>query len=175
MIWKVCISQLVLSFFSSPERDIRLGFAFWCWVILTGLLPLQDQLYGPDVGTDTPSGLKRIIQSLDRLLPGIGIKNTFHSVQDLTHQKIVDVLGRSGQFTRISISRNVSNLSIGHLNVSVLNLLRSSNVKSLSLATSICDADGLNLTGRDVFSGTRLSSFSNAYTNHLTLSFLKTQ
>lgn len=118
---------------------------------------MQDQLYGPALGSGTPRSLKQIIHSLDRLLPGIAIKNTFHAFQDLTHQKIVDVLGRNGQSTRIPISMIVSDLFIGHLNVSVLNLFRRSNIKSLSLAISICDADGLNLTGRDVFSGVALT------------------
>ena len=127
-------------------------------VILTGTLPLQDQLYGPSLGSGTPCSLKQIIQCLDRLLPGIAINNTFHAVQDLTHQKIVDTLGRSGQSTRIPIFRIVSDLLTGHLNAFVLNLFRRSNIKSLSLAASICDADGLNLSGRDAFSGMGLTS-----------------
>lgn len=47
----------------------------------------------------------------------------------------------------------MSILPSGHLNVQVLNILRTSEIKSLSLTMSINDAHGLNLAGRDILPG----------------------
>ena len=42
---------------------------------------------------------------------------------------------------------------LGHLNVYVLDMLRTSEIKSLDLTASVSDASGLNIAGRDVFPG----------------------
>ena len=74
------------------------------------------------------------------------------------HQKIVDILGCSRHSTRIHVPKIISDLLTGHLNASVLNHFRRLNIKSLSLAASVCDADGLNLTSCGAFSGMGLGS-----------------
>ena len=73
------------------------------------------------------------------------------------HQKIVDILGCSGHSTHIHVPKIISDLLTSHLNASVLNHFHRLNIKSLSLAASVCDADGLNLTS-NAFSGMGLGS-----------------
>lgn len=58
-------------------------------------------------------------------------------------------------FDAYMIHSRIFILPLGHLNVHVLNALRMSEIKSLSLTTSINDADGLNLAGRDILPGER--------------------
>jgi hypothetical protein len=56
-----------------------------------------DELYGPYLGSETPRGLKQLLESLDQIIPGIGIKERFYILEDLTHQKIAEVLGYNGR------------------------------------------------------------------------------
>lgn len=63
---------------------------------LPSICACVDELYGPRVGSETPRGLSHLVTSLDQLLPGIGVRNRFRVLQDLTHQEIADVLGNNG-------------------------------------------------------------------------------
>ncbi|KAF7965926.1 hypothetical protein HWV62_14438 [Athelia sp. TMB] len=117
--------------FSNPQAT---GYAIES-ELLSRIRILEDELYGPRLGTETPGGLRQLIDTLDRILPGTRVKNRFSTLENLTHQDIADVLGDNG-----------------YLTASVLNALRTSEIKSLSLSSSISDADGLNLAGRDIFS-----------------------
>ncbi|EMD33463.1 hypothetical protein CERSUDRAFT_126177 [Gelatoporia subvermispora B] len=53
-----------------------------------------DELYGPKVGTETPRGIDGFVSLLDRLLPGIRLKERVLISRAFTHQEIVNVLGR---------------------------------------------------------------------------------
>ncbi|GBE90107.1 hypothetical protein SCP_1801310 [Sparassis crispa] len=94
---------------------------------------LEDELYGPHIGTETPRGLSVLINHLDTLLPGIRLKERLYALKDVTHQHIADMLGADG-----------------HLNARILNILRTSEVKCLDLTASIMDEAGLNLGASDL-------------------------
>ncbi|KIM85071.1 hypothetical protein PILCRDRAFT_380395 [Piloderma croceum F 1598] len=74
----------------------------WNWVNhASDYMRYTDELYGPHLGSETPRGLKQLVHVLDQILPGIGVKKRFYILDNLTHQKIVDVLGNNGQSTII--------------------------------------------------------------------------
>ncbi|KAF8650024.1 hypothetical protein AX16_005462 [Volvariella volvacea WC 439] len=94
---------------------------------------LEDELYGPPVGTESPRGLQSLISRLDSLLPGIRLKDRLCALDPLTHQSIADYLG-----------------SNGHLNENVLSILRTSEITSLHLTPSLIDQAGLNVSGPEI-------------------------
>ncbi|KAJ6489068.1 hypothetical protein C8R45DRAFT_901995 [Mycena sanguinolenta] len=95
---------------------------------------LEDELYGPPIGTESPRGLKPLIERLDSLMPGIRLRERLLKLPDLSHQAITDFLGQNGLF-----------------NVRVLTFLRTSEIWRLTMAESMGEEDGLNLAGKDVF------------------------
>ncbi|KAJ7202748.1 hypothetical protein B0H12DRAFT_1330755 [Mycena haematopus] len=95
---------------------------------------LEDELYGPPIGTESPRGLKPLIERLDSLMPGIRLRERLSKLPDLSHQAIADFLGENGL-----------------LNIRVLTFLRTSEIWRLVMTESMGDEDGLNLAGRDVF------------------------
>ncbi|KAJ7239395.1 hypothetical protein B0H12DRAFT_1189995 [Mycena haematopus] len=99
---------------------------------------LEDELYGPPIGTESPRGLKPLIERLDSLMPGIRLRERLSKLPDLSHQAITDFLGDNGL-----------------LNIRVLTFLRTSEIWRLVMTESMGDEDGLNLAGRDVFPGAR--------------------
>ncbi|RDB25528.1 hypothetical protein Hypma_006214 [Hypsizygus marmoreus] len=94
---------------------------------------LEDQLYGPPIGTESPRGLKPFIERLDLLLPGIRLKQRLSHLEDVSHQSIVDFLA-----------------SHGLLNERVLSTLRSSEIDRIALTESLLDANGLNLGSKEI-------------------------
>ncbi|TCD67810.1 hypothetical protein EIP91_011938 [Steccherinum ochraceum] len=94
---------------------------------------LEDELYGPPVGTESPRGLKSLILRIDALLPGARMKEKLYALEALTHQRIVDVLSMDG-----------------NLNTRVLNLLRMSELESLDMTASMTDEEGLNLDAHEL-------------------------
>ncbi|KAJ7315335.1 hypothetical protein DFH08DRAFT_715623 [Mycena albidolilacea] len=96
---------------------------------------LEDELYGPPVGTESPRGLKPLIDRFDSLMPGISLRERLSKLPDLSHQAITDFLGENGL-----------------LNVRVLTFLRTSEIWRLVMTDSMSDEDGLNLSGKEVFS-----------------------
>ncbi|KAK7678594.1 hypothetical protein QCA50_018466 [Cerrena zonata] len=94
---------------------------------------LEDELYGPQIGTESPRGLKTFISRLASVLPGVRLKERLRAQEANTHQKIVDVLSMDG-----------------NLNARVLDLLRMSEIRCLDLAASMTDEEGLNLDARDL-------------------------
>ncbi|KAJ7465160.1 hypothetical protein FB451DRAFT_1370059 [Mycena latifolia] len=116
---------------------------------------LEDQLYGPPIGTESPRGIKRLIQLLDSLMPGIRLQERLLKLPDLSHQGIADFLGENG-----------------FLNVRVLTILRTSEIWRLALAESMGDEDGLNLAGNALL---RVFSKPNSFLFLSELSFSGTQ
>lgn len=96
---------------------------------------LEDFLYGPPIGPESPRGLGILIDRLDTLLPGIRLKVRLGALRDKSHQGIADYMGEHGL-----------------LNSRVISILRTSEIRRLSLGDSLADEDGLNIDGRDVFS-----------------------
>ncbi|KAJ7146769.1 hypothetical protein C8R44DRAFT_758128 [Mycena epipterygia] len=94
---------------------------------------LEDQLYGPPIGTESPRGIKPLIQRLDAMMPGIRLQERLSKLTDLSHQTIADFLGENG-----------------FLNVRVLTILRTSEIFRLAMTESMGDEDGLNLAGKDI-------------------------
>ncbi|OCH90333.1 hypothetical protein OBBRIDRAFT_826004, partial [Obba rivulosa] len=92
-----------------------------------------DEVYGPNIGTETPREISRLHSLLDWLLPGIRLKERLCAMRALTHQQIVDILGHDG-----------------HLVPRVLELFRTSEIEYLDLRASIADQDGLNLEAHDL-------------------------
>ncbi|KAJ7732141.1 hypothetical protein B0H16DRAFT_180720 [Mycena metata] len=95
---------------------------------------LEDELYGPPIGTESPRGLKPLVERLDAMMPGIRLQDRLTKLPELSHQTIADFLGENGL-----------------LNVRVLTLLRTSEIWRLVLTETMGDEDGLNLAGKDVF------------------------
>lgn len=77
-----------------------------------------------------------LIDRLSTLLPGIRLKERLYALSDLGHQSIADFLAENGL-----------------LNAAILSILRTSEIRSLALTTSLFDEDGLNLAGQDIFPG----------------------
>ncbi|KAK0470315.1 uncharacterized protein EV420DRAFT_1499782 [Desarmillaria tabescens] len=96
---------------------------------------LEDFLYGPPIGPESPRGLSILIDRLGTLLPGIRLKERLSALHDKSHQGIADYMGEHGL-----------------LNNRVISILRTSEIRNLSLSNSLADEDGLNIDGRDVFS-----------------------
>lgn len=57
-----------------------------------------DELYGPPVGTESPRGLKPLIDRFDSLMPGIRLRERLSKLPNLSHQAITDFLGENGAF-----------------------------------------------------------------------------
>ncbi|KAL1721344.1 hypothetical protein EV715DRAFT_195328 [Schizophyllum commune] len=125
------------------------------------------QLYGPYIGSESPRGVSNLIDRLSTLLPGIRLKERLYALSNLGHQSIADFLADNGL-----------------LNAAILSILRTSEIRSLALTTSLFDEDGLNLAGQDIFpvfskpnsflflteltcSGTRLHDFDLIHIHHL--------
>ncbi|KZT02534.1 uncharacterized protein LAESUDRAFT_738637 [Laetiporus sulphureus 93-53] len=94
---------------------------------------LEDELYGPPVGTESPRGISGLISRLDAMLPGMRLKERLYALEALTHQRIADMLAIDG-----------------HLNARVLNMLRMSEIECLDLTASLMDEEGLNMGGREL-------------------------
>ncbi|KAI0791197.1 hypothetical protein C8Q75DRAFT_732327 [Abortiporus biennis] len=93
----------------------------------------HKHLYGPQIGTETPRGIKAFIERLDSVLPGIRLKEKLYTLDALSHQRIVDTLAMDGK-----------------LNTRVLNLLRMSEIEIIDLSPSMTDEDGLNLDSQEL-------------------------
>ncbi|KAK7434240.1 hypothetical protein VKT23_016047 [Stygiomarasmius scandens] len=91
---------------------------------------LEDMLYGPPIGTETPRGYKSLAGRLDKMLPGLRLGRRLEQLDasSKTHQGIVDLLGREGL-----------------LNERILEVFRSSEIQKLGLGPSMADEGGLNL------------------------------
>ena len=119
-----------------------------------------DELHGPPIGTQTPRGLQPLIARLDALFPGIRLKERLENLYDPTHQKIANILAENG-WSACFMSFHVRIFwSAGLLNVRVLDMLRTSEIRSLSLTASLLDEDGLNMSGRDMLPGKLLVPYS---------------
>ncbi|KAJ7505587.1 hypothetical protein B0H11DRAFT_1850811 [Mycena galericulata] len=133
----------------------------------TKIRALEDEFYGPPVGTESPRGLKPLLQRLDDLMPGIRLKERLSKLPDLCHQVIADFLGDNGL-----------------LNVRTMTILRTSEIWRLTLTESMGDEDGLNLAGKETlpvfskpnsflfltelsFCGTRVQDIDIVHIHHL--------
>lgn len=76
---------------------------------LMRIYEMTDELYGPAVGTETPRGVKNLIDRLDAVLPGIRLRDRLLALDNPSHQCIVDFLGKNGKSPRI-YSANVNQL-----------------------------------------------------------------
>ncbi|KAF5334055.1 hypothetical protein D9758_017512 [Tetrapyrgos nigripes] len=123
---------------------------------------LEDTLYGPPIGTETPRGFGALAKRLDEMIPGIKLgerltglatpsESSYRHMQhflagvsmpkhggtsraERTHQGVVDFLGGEGL-----------------LNERILEVFRSSEVRKVVLGSSVADEGGLNMGGRGVF------------------------
>ncbi|EGO24972.1 hypothetical protein SERLADRAFT_438567 [Serpula lacrymans var. lacrymans S7.9] len=96
------------------------------------LRDLKETVYGPFIGEDIPEQIPFLTARLYSQI-GIDILQKLHSMKNLTHQKIANVLA-----------------SNGYLSERVLNVLRASTVYCLDLSSSMNNEGGLNLSGQDV-------------------------
>ncbi|KAF7327329.1 hypothetical protein MKEN_00310400 [Mycena kentingensis (nom. inval.)] len=94
---------------------------------------LEDELYGPAIGTESPRGIKPFIDRIDAMMPGIRLKERLMKLPTQSHQAIADYLGQSGL-----------------LNPRMLSLLRASEIFSLDLTSSMDYEDGLNIESRSI-------------------------
>ncbi|KAF9818789.1 hypothetical protein IEO21_02569 [Rhodonia placenta] len=94
---------------------------------------LEDELYGPPIGTETPRGINTLVARLDVLLPGIRLKERLYALEVLNHQRVADILAIDG-----------------HLNARILNMLRMSEIDCLDLTASLMDEEGLNLGAQEL-------------------------
>ncbi|PCH42550.1 hypothetical protein WOLCODRAFT_72130 [Wolfiporia cocos MD-104 SS10] len=97
------------------------------------IFKLEDELYGPPIGTETPRGISVLISRLNALLPGIRLKERLYALGTPDHQDIVDLLARGG-----------------HLNKYILEMLRMSEIEVLDLTASLMDQEGLNMGAHDL-------------------------
>ncbi|KAH9948596.1 hypothetical protein B0H21DRAFT_230902 [Amylocystis lapponica] len=121
--------------FSPYDRRLRgryLGQLTW-GEMERKIVDLEDELYGPPVGTESPRGVDVLVTRLDELLPGTRLRDRLYALGVLSHQHIADFLARDG-----------------HLSARVLNMLRMSEIAKLDLTASITDEDGLNIAARDL-------------------------
>ncbi|KAF9027143.1 hypothetical protein BDZ89DRAFT_1067141 [Hymenopellis radicata] len=135
--------------------------------LLEKIRTLEDFLYGPSIGPESPRGLNILIEKLDALLPGIRLKKRLSSLSPSTHQGVADYLAE-----------------FGFLNLRVMSILRTSEIRSLSLSNSLEDEDGLNIDAKDVltvfsrpnsfifltqlsFTGTQIQDFDLVHIQHL--------
>ncbi|TFY54163.1 hypothetical protein EVJ58_g9020 [Rhodofomes roseus] len=94
---------------------------------------LEDELYGPPVGAETPRSMNALTTRLDTLLPGIRLKERLQALKADSHQHIANILAVDG-----------------HLNAHVLEILRMSEIDCLDLTASLMDAEGLNLGAKEL-------------------------
>ncbi|KAJ3777770.1 hypothetical protein FB446DRAFT_841389 [Lentinula raphanica] len=120
------------------------------------LQELEESVYGPRIGTETPNGYQVLVQKLDGMMPGIRLgtrlaqvgqienerlyrhschaHGILHKSKDGPHQAAVDLLAAEGL-----------------LNERILNVFRTSEVTRLDLGPSLSEEGGLNLGGRAVW------------------------
>ncbi|KAJ7052014.1 hypothetical protein C8F01DRAFT_1066440 [Mycena amicta] len=128
---------------------------------------LEDELYGPPIGTESPRGIKPFVERLDAMMPGIRLQERLVKLSDLSHQTITDYLGQHGL-----------------LSPRVLAILRTSEIWRLALTESMNDEDGLNIAGKSLltvfskpnsflflselsFNGTRVQDIDLVHIHHL--------
>ena len=58
------------------------------------MILLSDEVYGPEVGFQTPRSISRLINKIQRLLSGVHLRHELHGLT--THQDIVNILGLKG-------------------------------------------------------------------------------
>ncbi|KAJ3880454.1 hypothetical protein F5051DRAFT_399785 [Lentinula edodes] len=120
------------------------------------LQELEESVYGPRIGTETPRGYQILIQRLDSMMPGIKLgsrleklgqiatagngshlNNEYRMTQqakDGPHQAAADLLAAEGL-----------------LNERIINVFRTSEVTRLDLGPSLSEEGGLNIGGRAVW------------------------
>lgn len=95
-----------------------------------------DFLYGPPIGTESPRGLTALYDRLDKMLPGVRMKRRLSALPTQTHQAVADFLGEQG-----------------YLNSRVMTMLRTSEIRALSMTDSMDEESGLNIGSRDIIKG----------------------
>jgi hypothetical protein len=109
------------------------------------------------IGTESPRSVTNLISRLDLLVPGIRLRERLHSLSPPSHQNIANFLGAEGKIrsTKFISVPFCNKILAGLLTPSVLNALRTSEIRCLSLTASINDQDGLglNLAAPDIFHG----------------------
>ncbi|KAJ4000693.1 hypothetical protein F5050DRAFT_368366 [Lentinula boryana] len=121
------------------------------------LQDLEESVYGPRIGTETPGGYQILVNKLDEMMPGIRLGNRLaklgqdgttgvfgsypnygyglmHKAKDGPHQAAADLLAAEGL-----------------LNERIINVFRTSEVTRLDLGPSLSEEGGLNLGGRAVW------------------------
>jgi len=111
------------------------------------------ELYGSPIGTESPRGIKPLIDRLDHLFPGSRLKDRLLRLEDLSHQGIADFLASNGVYACMSFYLGLSNL-VGYLNAHVMAVFRTSEVQQIVLTESLLDGNGLNLSANDILPGT---------------------
>jgi hypothetical protein len=70
-------------------------------VTICGYIRGIDELYGSPIGTESPRGIKPLIDRLDYLFPGTRLKDRLLMSEDLSHQGIIDFLAIHGVYPSI--------------------------------------------------------------------------
>ncbi|KAJ4470659.1 hypothetical protein C8J55DRAFT_522360 [Lentinula edodes] len=142
---------------NSPDKGIRMDFRakeddMDAAQMKRRLQELEESVYGPRIGTETPRGYQILIQRLDRMMPGIKLGNRLEKLgqiatagngshyrmtqqaKDGPHQAAADLLAAEGL-----------------LNERIINVFRTSEVTRLDLGPSLSEEGGLNIGGRAVW------------------------
>ncbi|KAG6817233.1 hypothetical protein H0H87_011290 [Tephrocybe sp. NHM501043] len=61
---------------------------------------LEERLFGPAIGTESPCDIHAFIDRLDDMLPGIRLKERLSQLSVISHQSIIDFLGANGMDMR---------------------------------------------------------------------------
>ena len=115
------------------------------------------QLYGPSVGTESPSDLHNFITKLDSLLPTRGII-ALKDAPCLSHQAILSALAARGLSPSLDISPTPDDTT-GDLLYHLLEEFRSANIHSLSLTETLRNDARTDLPATDTLIGSSPSSF----------------
>lgn len=76
---------------------LPVGLAILIFIYTTpNYMHLLDDLYGYPIGTETPESLSHLLNDLNRELPGIFLTHRLSDLENVTHQRIVDLLGADG-------------------------------------------------------------------------------
>lgn len=115
------------------------------------------ELYGAPVGTESPRGLKALLNKLDKMAPGIRLKERLTGLYG--HQEVVDIMCAEGLFFPLETAFCRLMMLPGCITSRVLDVFRTSEIDSLDLALSLADESDLNLGARDLLQGTATNIF----------------
>ncbi|KAJ3908841.1 hypothetical protein F5879DRAFT_998455 [Lentinula edodes] len=120
------------------------------------LQELEESVYGPRIGTETPRGFQILIQRLDRMMPGIKLGNRLETLGQIATAGNGSHLNNEHRMTQKAKDgphQAAADLlaAEGLLNERIINVFRTSEVTRLDLGPSLSEEGGLNIGGRTVW------------------------